>query len=192
MTARMRNDKGEMVVMPAVFRRALGFVFRNEGGFVDDPVDRGGMTKYGITQRTYPREDIAAVTRERAAWLYYRDFWLEPRIPLIVDAHPAAVQVAVKVFDFGVNAGPPRSITALQAALNGIRIGTGRKELLSDGKLGPKTAAGVASELTARGDNALLAQFCGHQWDHYERIARARPDQRRFSAGWAVRAHDLP
>ena len=36
-----------------MFERALTFVLRWEGGYVDHPADPGGATNYGVTQRTY-------------------------------------------------------------------------------------------------------------------------------------------
>ena len=57
------------------FDKALEFTFRWEGGYVDDPDDPGGETKYGITKRTYPNEDIKNLTKERAKEIYKKDFW---------------------------------------------------------------------------------------------------------------------
>ena len=47
-----------------------------EGGYVNDPNDPGGETKYGISKHAYPHEDIKGLTRDRAMAIYYRDFWL--------------------------------------------------------------------------------------------------------------------
>jgi lysozyme family protein len=184
----MIDDAGRRVAIPAAFRAALTFTLSHEGGLANDRHDAGGLTRFGISQRTYPRENIKALTIERAAWLYFRDFWTAPRIDLLAQ-HAV---VAAKVFDFGVNASSARAVVALQTALNGIRVGTRRAELEVDGRLGSKTAGAVAAEVRARGDRALLAQFCGLQWDHYERIARATATQRKFTPGWATRAMSLP
>ncbi|MBI5843910.1 MAG: hypothetical protein HZB23_04475 [Deltaproteobacteria bacterium] len=46
----------------------------HEGGYVNDPADPGGETRFGISRRAYPNEDIKALTRERAAEIYYRDY----------------------------------------------------------------------------------------------------------------------
>ncbi len=42
---------------------------------VNDPIDPGGETKYGISKRSYPHEDIKHLNLKRAAWLYEQDFW---------------------------------------------------------------------------------------------------------------------
>lgn len=56
------------------FERALAFCLKWEGGdkITDDPRDPGGLTKFGISQRAYPNEDIRKLTRGRAAFLYRR------------------------------------------------------------------------------------------------------------------------
>lgn len=57
----------------AAFERLLG----HEGGYVDNPRDPGGETKYGISRRSYPGEDIAGYSGG-ATYLQPRD----PRIAL--------------------------------------------------------------------------------------------------------------
>jgi lysozyme family protein len=45
------------------------------GNYSNHPYDRGGETKYGISSRWYPDEDIQNLTRERANAILYRDYW---------------------------------------------------------------------------------------------------------------------
>tara|TARA_Y100001951_G_C11296045_1_gene275706 strand:+ start:4160 stop:4333 length:174 start_codon:yes stop_codon:yes gene_type:complete len=49
------------------FDASLEHVLLFEGGYVNDPRDPGGETRFGISKRSYPREDIRGMTRERAA-----------------------------------------------------------------------------------------------------------------------------
>ena len=53
------------------FEKLIG----HEGGYVNDARDPGGETKYGISKRAYPDEDIAGLTLERAKQIYRRDCW---------------------------------------------------------------------------------------------------------------------
>lgn len=43
-----------MSLYDEAFKEVLGF----EGGYVDDPEDKGGETKFGISKRSYPYVDI--------------------------------------------------------------------------------------------------------------------------------------
>ena len=71
-----------------------------EGGYVNDPKDPGGETRYGISKRSYPNVDIKTLTRDGAITLYYYDYWLGPHMEKIDPAMRA------KVFNMGVLVGP--------------------------------------------------------------------------------------
>src|SRR5215468_2796972 len=61
----------------ASFDLAVAKTLIREGGarFTDNPDDRGGATKYGISQRAYPNEDIANLTEDQAKAIYKQDYW---------------------------------------------------------------------------------------------------------------------
>src|SRR3972149_8182863 len=105
------------------FQRAVEFIFEHEGGLVDDPRDSGGLTKFGVSQRAYPDLDIRSLTKEQAAELYRRDYWLKCGC----DKLPSAV--AVILFDAAINQGPAAAVRLLQKSL-GVR---------PDGVVGPQT-----------------------------------------------------
>ena len=52
------------------FEDAFDRLISHEGGYVNDPLDPGGETKFGISKRSYPTLDIAALTREDARAIY--------------------------------------------------------------------------------------------------------------------------
>jgi len=58
------------------FYDSLTFTIAREGGYVNDPDDPGGETKWGITKTFHPDEDIKALTPERAAEIYYYEYWV--------------------------------------------------------------------------------------------------------------------
>jgi lysozyme family protein len=105
------------------FNRCLDEVLKHEGGYVNHPRDPGGETNLGISRRSYPKEDIKGMTRERAAFLYRRDFWNAVR----GDDLPAGLDLVA--FDAAVNSGVSRGAKWLQQAL-GVEV---------DGKIGPAT-----------------------------------------------------
>lgn len=57
------------------FERAVAFIFRHEGGYVNDLRDPGGETKYGISKRAYPNLDIKELTEDKAKEIYRRYYW---------------------------------------------------------------------------------------------------------------------
>ncbi len=109
------------------FQQAMNRTRANEGGYVNHPNDRGGATNYGISSRIYPDEDIENMTRERADAIYYRDYWLKPKINQLPD------ELAGIVFDDGVVQGQPTAIMNLQKAL-GVK---------ADGIIGSDTLGAV-------------------------------------------------
>ena len=57
------------------FDAAFLLVVGEEGGYVNDPRDPGGETKYGISKRAYPALDIANLTLDQAKAIYRKDYW---------------------------------------------------------------------------------------------------------------------
>ena len=99
----------------------------HEGGYVNDPQDLGGETKYGISKRTYPGEDIANLTLDRAKELYRRDYWG----PSGGDALPDLLKF--EMFDLAVNTSAPgRPVTAIEMLQKAVGADV-------DGILGPAT-----------------------------------------------------
>jgi lysozyme family protein len=85
------------------FDRAVAFVIHEEGGYVNDPADPGGETKFGISKRAYPSIDIKNLTVEQAKTIYRRDYWN----PLQLDARKYGP--ALCLFDCAVNQGLGRA-----------------------------------------------------------------------------------
>lgn len=96
-----------MIDFDASFERLLG----SEGGYVNDPADPGGETKWGISKRSYPQLDIANLTQDDAKVVYRRDFWDAAKLQDMPTA------VAFQLFDFAVNSGIGTAIRKLQQAI---------------------------------------------------------------------------
>lgn len=126
------------------FLRLIG----HEGGYVNDSRDPGGETKYGISKRAYPGEDIAGLTLDRAKAIYLRDYWG----PAGCDGVPHGIRF--DLFDMAVNSGVKPAVRTLQRA-------AGLKDREVDGVLGPRTLQAVQvmpdSRLVARFNGARLA-----------------------------------
>lgn len=112
------------------FDHAFDLVFGHEGGYVNDPQDPGGETKFGISKRAYPHLDIKNLTKDDAKRIFYKDFWG----PAGCDALPDILKF--HVFDFAVNSGPAQAVKILQIIL---------KTDVIDGTIGPKTLAAIGN-----------------------------------------------
>ena len=74
-----------------------------EGGLTNNPADPGGLTNFGICQRSYPNLDIKNLTRAQAAEIYERDYWKKSGADLL----PWPLNLVV--FDTAVNCGVGRA-----------------------------------------------------------------------------------
>ncbi len=151
------------------FEEALRRTLNNEGGVVDDPHDPGGLTKYGISKRAYPRLDIANLSLVDARDIYWRDYWKRAGCQQLQN-----LEVACKVFDLAVNVGVLRAVKMLQRAL--CRFGA---DLREDGKLGPKTAAAANGHPHPA---AMLMALRIEAGRYYIELGRPR-----YLAGWLNR-----
>jgi len=93
------------------FLTAVERVLAFEGGYSSNPDDPGGVTNFGISARSHPGLDIAALTRDAAIEIYWRQWWLRFGFARL----PAAA--AAKTFDLAVNIGAGCAIQCLQRAL---------------------------------------------------------------------------
>lgn len=156
------------------FDRLIGFVLNHEGGYVNDPADPGGETKYGISKRSYPEVDIKNLTVEQARDIYFADWWLPLRCPEIKDD-----RVAQKYLDTCVNVGKSPGTKILQKAVTAAGM-----MVMPDGIIGPRTLAAVNSVDPV----ALLAQMRYYQADYYKYLIRRNPALAKFERGWMRRA----
>ena len=158
------------------FEQAVTIVLAHEGGYVNDPADPGGETKYGISKRSYPHLDIKNLTKEQAATIYHKDWWLKYRYGEITD-----LNVATKVLDLSVNMGPVNAHRILQRAANWAE----QDKLKVDGILGPKTLVSVN-----RADSVRLMQAIRFMAaEYYYLLAKKRDASRKYLFGWLNRAY---
>ena len=116
------------------FEEAFIFTLNNEGGYSDDPNDKGGETKFGISKKSHPDKDIKNLTKTEAEIIYRTEYWnvLYQYLPK---------ELGIKLFDIGVNIGVKRAIRVLQNALNNYFD----KELKIDGEFGKLTLSACLS-----------------------------------------------
>jgi lysozyme family protein len=165
-------------------------LLEREGGYVNNPADKGGPTNFGITEAVARSQGYAGpmqtLPREEAAEIYARLYWLRPRFDEVAKRSDA---VAAELFDTGVNMGPAVAVTFLQRALTALnRNGRDYPDLVPDGRIGPTTLTAFDSFLKVRGqasgETVLLRALEALQGERYIRLAELRPANEAFLYGW--------
>ncbi len=173
-------------------------IVRREGGFVNDPDDPGGATKYGVTIHTMRRlgldirgdgivdeRDVRRLSMSQAVDIFKKHYFYKPKI----DQLPKALQVSV--FDMQVNAGGT-AIKLLQKLLNAFG-----EDIAVDGALGPQSIVAVERVLAIAPDH-LVDAYGIERRNYYYRLANRRPKSRKYArkrngekGGWIVRAEEF-
>lgn len=183
--------------METVEEIAAAIVAR-EGGFVNDPDDPGGATKYGVTLGTMQRlgldltrdgrvdvADVKVLTRAQAQDIFIEHYFRKPGLAEL----PVALQPSV--FDMYVNAGT-NAVKILQRLVS--RMGFPAKD---DGLIGPLTLTAVRA--AAESAPAHLADAYGiARRNYYYALADQRPASRKYArsttgakGGWITRAEQF-
>ena len=157
-----------------------------EGGYVNNPDDKGGPTNMGITQATLAQwrghpvtaDDVQDLTEEEAFDIYESEYWIKPRI---CDLGLSEVLEGM-VFDAAVNHGVSRAIKMLQDALG----------LTADGVIGQMTIAAAQDT-----DSITLGSlYMGERVEFHGAIISNNHSQAQFALGWARRCkafiNDIP
>jgi len=152
------------------FARSMLLVLNVEGGLLADgginhkATDKGGLTKFGISQRAYPNVDIANLTATQAIRIYHRDYWRA------MQCAQMEIGVDTLIFDGAVNHGRFAMTQILQRCV-------GAKP---DGLLGPKTLAAARRQRPTE----LIAQLSVNRGRKYARICASDASQRPNLEGW--------
>ncbi|WP_171228693.1 holin-associated N-acetylmuramidase [Ruegeria sp. HKCCA4008] len=179
-------------------RQIASEIVRREGGYVNDPDDPGGATKFGVTIHTMRRlgldltgdglvdvADVRALTQREAVDIFVQHYFEKPRIALLPDVLHASV------FDMYVNAGA-QAVIILQRLLRDMGF-----DVMADGVIGALTAQ--ACEDAAQPDpNALRDAYGVARRNYYFRLADKRPASRKYArtrsggkGGWIKRAEEF-
>lgn len=169
--------------------RMIDALIAREGGFSDHPADRGGATRWGITEavaRDHGYEgDMAALPRDTAVTIYRNIYWDKPGFAAIAERAPS---LAEELFDTGVNMGPAIAAGFLQRILNALnRNGRDFADLVVDHAIGPRTLAALDRFLRLRGSpgEAVLVKAADSlQCARYIQLAESRPANAAFVFGW--------
>ncbi len=164
-------------------------VIDREGGYSDHPADRGGATRFGITEAVARANgyagDMRHFSRAAAVAIYRRIYWTRPTFDQIATRAPA---LAAELFDTGVNMGPAVAVTFLQRALNALNRGASDyPDVTLDGRLGAQTLSALDRFLLTRrasGETVLVKAVEALQGERYMALAEQRPANEAFLYGW--------
>jgi lysozyme family protein len=155
------------------FNQCMKWVFRSEGGYVNNKHDPGGCTNLGVTIHTLKRwrkkkttcRHIKNLTKKEAMKIYKRYYW----DVIGGDRLPAGANYVI--FDMAVNAGTKRAIKLAQRAA----------KVVQDGKIGPVTIGAI----NRMGGIRFIKSFSRVRLAYYKRLK----GWKHFGRGWRNRVN---
>lgn len=162
---------------------ALNMVLDFEGRskVTDDPDDRGGLTKWGISQNAHPDVDVINLTREQAIAIYKREYWD------VIGGDELPYPVDVICFDMAVNHGQARAVRFLQSSLNGVTVALDPllPKLKVDGNCGQLTRGRARWFVSANIlSTSLLARDLLLRRSRFYALLVKSESQRKYIYGW--------
>lgn len=153
------------------FQKTLGY----EGGLSNDKYDPGGLTKYGISQKSYPNLDIKNLTLDQAKAIYKANYWDACKCGEIKDK-----MVAMQIFDMAINHGTGGAGKLVQKAINNLY---GKEVLKVDGSIGNLTIAQVNALEPKKLNNNIVR----YRARFYAQIVQNNNTQACFLENWLNR-----
>lgn len=161
-------------------RLLIPFILKWEGGWSDDPDDRGGLTNKGITLSTYSTYkgrnatpyELRRITRAEWEDIFKKMYWDKIGGDAI-----KSQSVADILADWAWMSGHYNAVRTVQAVL-GVR---------ADGIVGMQTLRAIN---TAK-PKVLFNQIKEARENYYYRIVQTRPQNRKFLRGWLNRLNDM-
>ena len=156
------------------------FILRWEGGFVDDPLDRGGATNKGITIGTFRNfygkdatvEQLKHITDEQWLHIFKSGYWDKWKADDIGNQSIADI-----VVDWAWASGTVTSIKQVQKIL-GVAV---------DGIVGNDTLTAI----NTADQRSLVVKIHSRRIEFVENIVKRDPSQTRFLKGWKNRINSL-
>lgn len=170
------------------FERCFRFVLQQEGGFCDHPLDKGGATNYGLSERFLNAHGITKkvteLTVQDAKQIYYTYIW----IPCKAEYFDELV-TQLFIFDCSVNCGIFKASSLFQEGLNFIL--DDKSQLDVDGIIGAKTIAAYKKVVASGFLSFLLNILNLLRGGYYLHIATRDKTQKLFLRGWINRNSDV-
>lgn len=164
-------------------------VLEAEGGYVDNPNDKGGKTNFGITEAVARAAgytfDMKDMPQSFARSIYLDQYVVKPGFDKVLMISP---EIAAELVDTGVNMGPRVAAMLLQRALNLFnKHGEVYGALKVDGAIGSASLNALNAYIANRKANAvpvLIKVLNILQGFRYIELAEGNPSQKEFIFGW--------
>ncbi|GAA0567572.1 glycoside hydrolase family 108 protein [Halomonas salifodinae] len=177
-------------------RRVIDELIDREGGYVNHRADRGGPTRYGVTEavaREYGyRGDMRYLPLELARDIAADRYWHSLRLDDIAPLHEP---LAEYLFDYGYHSGPGRPGRDIQRLLNVLnRVERDYDDIVVDGAVGPATLGALEAYHDTRGRPGLVVlaeSLNGLRKAFLVGLAEKRESQEAFTYGWLRRVLEL-
>ena len=175
--------------MTALKSSIINSIIDVEGGYVNDPSDSGGATKYGITKKVARANGYKGKMRNLpqlfAFSVYSKKYWDKLHLD---EMELLAPKTTEKLANVGVNMGTGRAAKFLQRALNVLnQRGKLYPDLKVDGQVGNQTVKALRKYIRRRGskgDKVLFKIINSLQGTFYVKLAERRVKDERFIFGW--------
>ena len=155
------------------FKKILDeYIIPNEGGFSNKKNDRGGKTKFGISQRVYKYEDIKNLTSERANAIIYRDFYIWNGL------NKLPYSIRGFIVDYGMPTSPLNAIQTVHKVLD-----------LPIGNIIGKDTLSKLKQFSKPDYEKFLADYKKEMFEYYKNIVQKDSSQAGNLAGWINRAN---
>lgn len=140
--------------MGAVFAKVIPSIIALEGAkYTNDPSDYGGETKYGISKREFPNEDIPNLSEARAMALLEEHYWQQYRLSEINDQ-----TLANQIFFLLINMNPLNAGKIVQSAINAC--GRSLVSVKIDGVIGSKSIEAINSLMAFWLNDRIRVESC--------------------------------
>lgn len=167
------------------FKLALEYLFQNEKGYVNNPNDSGGPTKFGVTQKAYSafsgrfisEDEIERLTAEDVFPFYEKEYWRPIWAERIKEC-----PIVVAIFDTAVLYGVHTSVKLAQKAIVACDI-----TVLVDGIMGEKTLE-LLNKLEKQ---EFILEFYTQVRHRINEVCTISPKDEVFKRGWLDRANRL-
>jgi lysozyme family protein len=184
--------------IPNTLTAVVQGILAEEQGYVNNPDDRGGPTKYGITQDEANRHkaeltrqfgwdgDMKNLTVAMASYVYMQTYIQAPGFDKVFAESKA---VGYAVIDYGVNSGEMIAGKTLQNWLNGLNYNDLYPDLVVDGNVGAVTISALKTYLQyrgAKGERVLFEGINASRGANFLAITQNDKSQREFLFGWVL------